>query len=505
MIAIPGAALLAVLILGTGGSPQPPDSARRPLILRDVTVIDATGAPPALHMAVIVESGRIRAVVPLRELRPARGAQVVEGAGLFLIPGLWDMHVHMSSVPVSPTARGLQAARSNSRYFLPLFVAWGVTGVRDMSGTLELLTAWRDSVMRGSLLGPRMLVTGAKLGSARPAVTGAPYPLRTAAEVQKTVRLLRQKGADHIKVTGLPASLVPALADACRREGLSFVGHLPADMSLAAASRAGMRSVEHLDGALFALSEREAELLKRERDPGWWTLLLRRLHLVDPDRDRLELHRALLASTSAVRAESLYALLRRNQTWQVPTLSELRDLHRVRESEPFAAEWTDYVPPLRGPIVPIHWDKDPDLGGQEFARQLQVVGEMYRAGVPLLAGTDSPGPDRIPGFSLAEELELLVRAGLPPMAALQAATREPARFLGMADTLGTVEPGKVADLVLLDGNPLVEIRNVHRVHAVVLRGRYLSPLQLDSLRASVRSTVAAWRDSVIKQRSDSLR
>jgi imidazolonepropionase-like amidohydrolase len=130
---------------------------------------------------------------------------------------------------------------------------------------------------------------------------------------------------------------------------------------------------------------------------------------------------------------------------------------------------------------------------------------MFRAGVPLLAGTDTPGPERIPGFSLAEELELLVRAGLPPLAALQTATREPARFLGMADSLGTVEQGKVADLVLLGGDPLADIRNVHQVRAVILGGRYISSSQLDSLRGSVRSLVAAWRDSVAKQRPDSMR
>jgi hypothetical protein len=212
--------------------------------------------------------------------------------------------------------------------------------------------------------------------------------------------------------------------------------------------------------------------------------------------------RDLLATASPVRAESLYALLVREHTWQVPTLSELRDLYRVSEPEPFAEERKAYLPPPRIPLEPVLWDKDPELARRTFARQLTVVGGMFRAGVPLLAGTDTPGFDRAPGFSLAEELELLVRAGLSPMAALQSATREPARFLGAADTLGTIEPGKVADLVLLDGDPLSDIRNVHRVHAVVLRGRYLSPMQLDSLRSSVRDLVAAWRDSVARKPSE---
>lgn len=497
MIPLADGAWLAAVLLSVGQPARPAPSGPGVLVLRDVTVIDATGAPAAPHQAVIVENGRIRAVLPLRALRPMPGARIIEGEGRFLIPGLWDMHVHMSSIPVSPVARGPDALQSNSRYFLPLFVASGVTGVRDMSGILGLLTAWRDSVMRGELVGPRMRITGNKLGAPRPAVPGAPYPLRTDADVRETVRALRREGADHVKVVGLPASLVPAVVDESRRQGLGVVGHLPEGMSLAEASRAGMRSVEHLDGALFAISDREAELRKRERAvTGWWTRVLTRLHLADPDALRLGIHRALLASSDTARAESLYTLLRRNQTWQVPTLSELRDLHRVQEPEPLAEAWQDYVPPLRGPIVPLHWDKDPELGRAEFLRQLSVVGEMFRAGVPLLAGTDTPGPERLPGFSLAEELELLVRAGLPPMAALQTATLRPAEFLGMSDSLGTVAAGKLADLVLLEGDPVADIRNVARVHAVVLRGRYLSPAELDSLRASVRTLVRAWRDSV---------
>ncbi|HEV8149923.1 MAG TPA: amidohydrolase family protein [Gemmatimonadales bacterium] len=478
-----------------------PDSLHTTLVIRDVTVIDATGAPPAPHRELLIQDGRIRAVTALRTLRVPRGAQVVEGGGRFVIPGLWDMHVHMSSIPVSPIARGASAYQSNSRYYLPLFIAWGITGVRDMSGNLELLTAWRDSVARGTLLGPRMLVTGFKLGSPHPAMPGAPYPLRTETDVRTTVRMLRDHGADFVKVADLPRELVPALADECRRQGLVFVGHLPTDMSVTEASQAGQRGIEHLDGVLLSLSSQAVELRERERQQdSWWMRLLVRFHLKDADRSRLELHREILASASQVQAERLYSLLVRNQTWQEPTLSELRDLHRVPGST-FAAEQRDYVPPLRGPIQLTHWDKDPALGRLEFDRQVQVVGDMFRAGVSILAGTDTPGPERIPGFSLAEELQLLVRAGFSPMAALQAATREPARFLGATDSLGTIEPGKLADLVLLNGDPLADIRNVHAVHAVVLRGRYLSPAQLDSLRASVRSLVAAWRDSVAQQRS----
>ena len=491
-------------LLGFANAPastqQVPPPEPAPLVFRNVTVIDGTGAPPAPGMAVVVERGRITAVTPLARLRLPPRARVVDATGRFLIAGLWDMHVHTSSVPVSPVARGDAAFRSNSRYYLPLFVAWGVTSVRDMSGTLELLLAWRDSVRAGALLGPRMVITGAKLGGSKPVASGAPYPLRNEADLRNAVRALKRAGADFVKVAGLPGKWVAALAEECRLQGLQWVGHLPDGMTLPDASRAGQHSVEHLDGALLAQSSREAELRRREkRQDAWWTRWLARLHLTNPDGSRVEVRRAALASPDAARAENLYALLAHQQTWQVPTLTELRDLYRVGEPEPFAEERREYTPPPRLRDGPVLWERDPALARRYFARQMGIVGEMYRAGVPILAGTDTPGTDRIPGFSLAEELELLVRAGLPPLAALQSATREPARFLGLQDSLGTVEAGKLADLVVLDADPLRDIRNVHRVHAVVLAGRYLPPATLDSLRSSVRHLVAAWRDSVARQ------
>ena len=492
-----GPALTCLLAAGWRGPLLTADSLRPSLILRDVAVIDGTGAATRPHMVVLIEGGRIRALAPLRGFHAPPGVRVVEGGGRIMVPGLWDMHVHTSSTPASPLARGEDAFRSNSRYFLPLFVAWGVTGIRDMSGSLDLLTAWRDSVKAGTLLGPRMVVTGFKLGSPRPTVPGAPFPLRADADVGESVRLLRERGADFVKVAELPAKLVPALAAASRREGLPFVGHLPADLTLVEASLAGQKSVEHLDGVLYSLSARETQLRKDERRlDGWWTRWLARFHLADPNRDRLALRREVLATTSPERARALYALLARQGTWQVPTLSQLRDVYRLHEVEPFSEEGALYLPPPRLAPDRLLWERDPALARQTFAKQLSVVGEMFHAGVPLMAGTDTPGLDRVPGFSLVEELDLLVRAGLSPMAALQAATREPARFLGAADTLGTIEPGKVADLVLLDADPLIDIRNLHRVHSVVLRGRYLSPREVDSLRTSVRNLVTAWRDSV---------
>lgn len=486
--------LLALAGIVAGLMPRSAPLPAEILILRDVTVIDATGAPPAPHMVVVVENGRIQAVRPLLGFRPPPGSRIVEGEGRYLIPGLWDMHVHMSARSVDPRATGSSAYQSNSRYYLPLFVSWGITGVRDMSGRLGLLRAWRDSVNHGSLIGPRMVITGFKLGAGQAAVPGAPYPVRTEDDVRQTVRLLQRHGADFVKIDELPAALFPALVDESRKLGIPFVGHVTTGMSVAEASRMGQRTIEHLDGVMLSVSSRERRIRTRIRwQDQWWMQLAYRVRIASLDKQRLEVQREINQSVDRIRADSLFAMLIRYDTWQVPTLAGLRDAQNVKEREPFAEERTPYLPPLRSPSRPGYLAADLTVGRGAFTRQLEIVGAMYRAGVPLLAGTDTPGTERVPGFSLAEELDLMVRAGLTPMAALQSATREPARFLGQEDSLGTIEPGKVADLVLLDGDPLSDIRNIHQVYAVVLRGRYLSPDSLATMRASVRQFVQSLR------------
>jgi hypothetical protein len=447
-------------------------------------------------MAVVVQDGAIQAIRPTAGFRPPSGAQVISATGRFLIPGLWDMHVHMSTRPASPLGTGPRATAANTRYFLPMFAAFGITGVRDMSGDLDLLRSWRDSVNRGALIGPRMVITGYKLGGSSPAVRGAPFPLQSEADVRRSVQLLKAGGADFVKIDNLPAELFPALVDECRKQGLAFVGHVTETMNVADASAAGQRSIEHLDFIALSVSREEGSIRRQiARQESWWVQALYGLHISNADEDQLGIQRRVLQTWSPERARTLYAVMARNSTWQVPTLNGLRAAQMVREPWYYVEQQQPYLPPPRRRQQPTFWASDTALARIMFSRQLEITRDMHRSGVPILAGTDTPGFDRVPGFSLAEELALMVRAGLTPMEALQTATRNAARFLRMEDSLGTVEVGKAADLVLLDADPLLDIRNVHRVHSVMMRGRYLSPAVVDSLRSSVRALVSAWRDS----------
>jgi imidazolonepropionase-like amidohydrolase len=436
---------------------------RRPggaLVLTRVTVVDvsARDAAGALRrdQTVVVEGQRVTAVGAAGAVKVPPGARVVDAAGKYLIPGLWDMHVHLSLA---------------TELALPTLVANGVTGVRDMGGELEQLDGWRRRVSEGGLPGPRIVRAG-------PVVDGpkqdAPFRLTatTPAEARRAVAEIARRGADFVKVhNGLPRDAYFALADEARRRKLPLAGHVPKEVSPAEASGAGQLSIEHteslFDHVLFNASREglsQAEGLKR-----------------------------VLAAYRDEEAAALFRAFRRAGTWYDPVLVTYR-------SFAFRADFAASPDPRNryaAAAMKSVWDKHQPVPKNlpaetaaarkaVFERLLELVGLMRREGVQILAGTDAGGiRDVVPGFSLHDELQLLVRAGLTPLEALRAATLNPAKFLRAEDRLGAVEKGKLADFVLLDANPLGEIGNTRRVNAVVLNGRLLERGELDAMLAEV--------------------
>jgi len=445
------------------------------LVLTHVTVIDATGSPPKPDMSVEVRNHRIVAMSRTGQAPPSADARVVDATGRFLIPGLWDMHVHTGQRDI----------------YLPLYIANGVTGVRDMGGDLEeptgdlsaryvQLRLWREAIEEGSLLGPRIVVAGFL-------VDGVAWPgnvrAANAVEGQQAVDVLKRLGVDFIKVKSfLSREAYFAIAAEARSQGLALAGHVPGSVRAAEASDAGHKSVEHLTGVSLGCSAAEGQLMEE-------------MAAAFAARDRARYARAesrAVATFDALRAAALFARFVKNGTWQVPTLVELRRnaLGGSSDETPAAGRksdprWTYLPASLRE-----RWEQeraspaDP-AGPALFASEIALVRGMHAAGVPFMAGTDSANPSVLPGFSLHDELKLLVAAGFSPMEALQAATLNPARYLGRQREGGTIEVGKLADLILLGADPLADISNTRKIDAVIVNGRYLARADLDAMLSRV--------------------
>lgn len=446
--------LLLVLSLA-GGIARLAGGANAPIAITHVGVVDVIAGRVLPNRTVVIAGRTIRSIG--RTAAPA-GATVVDGTGKFLIPGLWDMHVHTGSAP---------------DIYLPVLVGYGILGARDTHSQLATVVEAKRAVAAGTRVGPRLFVAGELVDGAR-SVNPQARKVTTEAEARAAVQALKTGGADFVKVySALSRELYLAIADEARKAGLPYAGHVTPAITAAEASARGQRTYEHLIGIEAGTSREEAAILAEQ----WADALTGVFRWPDAGRIR--------ATYDSARAAALFATLRKNQTWQVPTLIVSRQIGSLVDGLPAPVPeqrfvdrntrqmWAGMADPRFAAFIKGPHDLHP--------LDLELVGAMYRAGVPILAGTDFPNPYVYPGSSLHDELGLLVKAGLPPAAALRTATSEPARFFGIADSLGTVAPGKVADLVLLDADPLADIGATRQIRAVIQGGRLLDRAALDRL------------------------
>lgn len=416
------------------------------LAITDIAVVDVSTGSIQFGRTVIVVGNRIVSIAPAASTRVASGTKVLNGSRKFLIPGLWDMHSHV--LTFGPTS-------------LALYLAHGVTSVRDMGAErFADAKAWRDRIAAGELWGPRMRIASPVvenprwLAFARRAAdaTNTPWTLyerfgpTSAAEAVSWVDRVASLGADHIKVRNWPApETARALVERARERGLPVVGHGNEPFP-----RAGISTLEHqiwpsLDGS-EAARESMWRQLAASGIPMVPTLVTWPIRLEPPD--------AILHRLSSGNVEG----------WQyVPctTRTRWRDgIAQLKQEQP--ADWTS-----------IH------------RREMRNVAEMHKAGMTLLTGTDVGSPLVVPGFSLHDELAQFVNvARMTPLEALQAATLLAARTVGAADSLGSIEIGRIADIVALDANPLLDVRHSTRIHAVVANGRLLDRAALDRMLAA---------------------
>lgn len=436
------------------------------LAIEHVTVIDATGIPAQPNITVVIEGGRIASVTPSAKAKIPKGAQIVDAMGKFLIPGLWDMHAH--DLTDTFPHEGVPFWWSYG-----LYLANGVVGVRDMWGA-EDANEWRAKLAASGKPAPTMY-SGSQIIDGPKPVFKEMISVATEAQAREVVDRYNDHGSNFIKVYSLlPRDLYFAIADEAHKRGIPFAGHVPYTVTAAEASDAGQKSMEHLMEVETACSNRESAL--RAEIP--------RRGFVDVLRN----YGRALENYDDAKAQSLFARFVKNGTWQCPTLTALRMNAFLNDPQFRRDDRLKYIPKIFradwAPTNPLYKDamrEDWAAFRVKFQEDLKLVGGMHRAGVGIIAGTDVGNPYCFAGFSLHDELALLVKSGLSPMAALQASTKEAARFMGQLDRRGTIEPGKIADLVLLDHDPLADIHNTRSIRAVVLAGKLMSRTALDAM------------------------
>ncbi|GAB3835701.1 amidohydrolase family protein [Dactylosporangium cerinum] len=432
-----------------------------------VTAVDAGGA--RRDQTVLIRGGRILDAGHLHRVPVPHGTRAIDGRGRYLIPGLADMHTHAVGIdPADPE----------------LYIVNGVTTTREMSASDAAVT-WRREIAAGGRLGPQWTI-GSAIVDGSPSLwegIGIPYlAVADAPQARAAVRDQVTAGAQFIKTyTRLTREAFHAIAAESRRLGVRFLGHVPDFVQLAEASDAGLHSIEHLFEFWYDTSSEEDRLRRGiAQTPidggdyaGWFT----KLH-------PLEL--AAARSYDRGKAARVFERLARNGTHVTPTLSVHwtcdvpqdvpRDDPRFRyASADMLAYWqwaTDSIY-LKGRTAQESTERR-----ELFDRRLRLAGELAKAGVPLMTGTDLGTAYLLPGFALHDELRWLVRAGLTPLQALRAATLEPARSL-------------VADLVLLDADPLSDIANTTRIDSVFVRGHLIDAPARRRMLADIEATVRA--------------
>lgn len=460
------AASVAVAVLLALALPSVAVQDESGLAIVEVDVVAIPGRSETLpDQTVLVRDGVISAIGYVQDVPIPEGFAVIEAAGQVLIPGLVDMHVHLEHFE-RPAV-------------LELLLANGVTTVRNMDGRPYILE-WRDAVAEGEMTGPRIVTAG-------PILDGDP-PLRddntAVGSVEAAIAAVREQaeaGYDFIKVyANLQPEVHAAIIDAAHARGLPVAGHVPTSMSATDVLASGQEFIEHLSGYDELIEADDSPY----RDRWHWS----KLYLAMP-ADPARIARAATATAAA-------------GTWSVPTLVQQDKIAPIEEMR----RWLDdpvmrYVPerarhlwapenrdPYSLRLLEALDEEDLETLRRGEANRARLVRALHEAGAGLLVGTDTPNPFVVPGFAVHEELQELVEAGLTPAEALAAATVAPARALGLDETIGTVEVGKAADLVLLRANPVEEIGNSTRIAGVMAGGNWYPESRLRAMLEHVAAT-----------------
>ncbi|KOY14124.1 amidohydrolase family protein [Paenibacillus xylanivorans] len=447
---------MALLILLTGCTDpnyanNEPES-KQTLVIQHATIVDVRSGKLVSDQTITITENKINHIGNSEDVDIPDFAQVRDAKGQYVIPGLWDMHVHLEE---------------NYKNALPLLLANGVTGVREMGASLTNVDQWNKSIQAG-MTAPHLVYAGMILNGGPADEAPHMVYLKTAEEAREAVRLNAEKGASLIKVySWLPRSLFLAVMDEAKKFGLPVGGHLPVEVRASEAVQLGFKSIEHLHGLFIATSSIEDDIFE--------------------NADMSDLLGYSLAEIEASqhydseKADKLFRTFKEKEVWPVPTMVTYLNMAKT-EIDPRSKYVPTAVQEYWAEVISATPPEQTELMAAINSTTPGMVQKLNDAGVPMLAGTDSSYEmtNFIYGVSLHDELEMLVkRGGLTPLQALQTATLNPSRYLDREQELGTVEEGKLADLVLLDKNPLEDIRNTTSISAVVLDGKLMEKQTLD--------------------------
>jgi amidohydrolase family protein len=433
------------------------------LVIKNVSIVDVKRNKIETAKTVVITGNKITSVSDKVDV--PKQANILDAKGKYLIPGLWDMHAH---------------TLTDGRYVysFPLLIANGVTGVREMGSNLSIqeVNQIRKDINQGKTLGPRFGQLTYHILDGPGTQLGVAIAVSSPDSGRLLVREYKQAGADFIKPYNLLSREVYlAIADEARKQQIPLEGHVPFSMTATEVSTLGQKTIEHDFDVLVSCSTNEAELRKNLHQQTW---------------GQAEAKAAV--SYDQQKAKKLYDGFVRNGTWSCPTVAFYKPIWLIRDEQEILKDTSlKYIPNAqieawKVPHQRLTRNTVEEYRVTHYQMRSQIVKEMHDGGVNILAGTDCGAPWSVPGFSLHEELQALVDAGLSNIEALRTATLNPAKFLGMETRFGSIEKGKIADLVLLDANPLENIGNTKKIYAVIVNGKLLQRNDLDSLLNEVK-------------------
>ena len=468
----------AMLALGTLASAHAADKIAADLVLTQATLIDVAGGQAVRGKSVVLKGDRIIAVVADRDLSNYAARRTMRLPGKYLMPGLWDTHVHFGGGP---------ALIDENKNLLPVYLAYGITTVRDCSGDLpDTVLSWRDQINHGELEGPTIFTSGAKLEGYKPLWKGT-IEVGTPEEVGKALDRLQGQKVDFVKITEntlKPELYLEALRQAKER-GMRTSGHIPVQKTLAQMFDAGLGTVEHQSYLLRAATPREAELTAQVAAGA----------LTGKEAMKLS-----LASYDDPTARASFRYMASKGTAVVPTLSVSRVVAYLDMEDHSHDEALQYI----GPGLRATYDWRVQRAAQDnpeqvalrkatFEKSAALLPILAQEGVSIIAGTDAGFLNSYdyPGQALHDEIGLYVKYGLTPAQALQSAVIAGPRFLGKLDRYGSLEAGKTADLLVLDANPLQDIAATRQIRTVVSRGKVYDRTMLDQLLAQAKANASS--------------